>query len=1299
LKNLFVCLILGLTGLNVFSQAQFEANIISEHLGGSARKSTSIDFDKDGDVDIITFTMEGNFIFYENDGLGNFTPKKFNFQNIERPNSTADFQVLDMDNDQDYDLVTATNRGVFWVENIGNFQFKYHEIYVTDNFNGFEVLPSIAVKDIDNDSDYDIAFASMQNDYYALLINNGNQIFNQKIISNDEDIANGANFVLLEDLDMDGDLDLVGASKNNNLYLWFENKGNLDFTPHIITKEYKYTHNARWIDIGDADNDGDLDLVATSPEIDRVFWLRNDGNQNFEILDVENDIYITQDSYMVKFHDKDDDGDLDVLSVSNHFSSQGYYWFENDASNEVNPFPDNHAADADVTLIHRGEYSFYPVFADVADLNGDGNEDVYGLERFSIAWFSNEDGSEENYKNQYVSRDAAANEANSIEAGDIDGDGDIDFVGASDFGIYSWFENIGLNNYNVHIIDNSGTANGSKSIRLVDLDGDGDLDFVAASNDSPPPNSSATYRGSFRWYENNGSGDFTTHTINDSSTFARYANYITVSDFDNDGDFDMVGTLDTQINSIVFFENDGLQNFTPKLLFENLEVSTGAKFISVEDINNDGKNDILLSGRSGNFYLLENQGAGDFSFKLLPQTTDITGGNKNKIKSGDINGDGEKDILVLSLSPNSYDVNIGFYRKSNNNFEDYLKIIELPKLTSDFELVDIDNDQDLDIFIAYKEGVYQLINDGSGNFEKFPTEEIGKGKFAVYVSHYEENGSVNLITATNSNLEQTYDPSDDGSSFIQYINKGTYEVPLEITKISVLPNDCENPDKAKVKIDTKGGKEPILFSLLNENMEILEISSIAEFGNLVPGNYFVQVEDKEENRVTSEQIEVSTVSLLDFELSITNVSCNGEKNGIADLKIEGGVTPYTITINDEVTSKRQFFDLDTGTYTVTIEDNIGCSTSKTFEISEPDVLSAEVISTTTTCIGLSDGEINITATGGTSPYEYKLNDQSYAGSNVFPDLAAGEYEVWIKDANDCSFSQTITVSESEGNDLDGDGIGDDCDDDIDGDGVLNADDTCNDTSVGEPVDSEGCSIFTLPTSNFTITSTSETCRASNNGKIVIAAEAENEYTASLSGNDINQSNEFTNETVFSNLENGNYQLCITIEEQPEYKQCFTIEIFEPEPLEVNSSVNMANRSVYLELKGSQEYVIKVNDLVYRTTENEIELNLTEERNTISVSTALDCQGIFNEQILLGSELVLYPNPVINGELTIKLPNSNTNAPIEVTVYSDNGMQVLSKQVRSQEGKFSLYMDGMVPGVYTLRINSEERSYYSRVIKK
>ena len=457
--------------------------------------------------------------------------------------------------------------------------------------------------------------------------------------------------------------------------------------------------------------------------------------------------------------------------------------------------------------------------------------------------------------------------------------------------------------------------------------------------------------------------------------------------------------------------------------------------------------------------------------------------------------------------------------------------------------------------------------------------------------------------------------------------------------------------------------------------------------------------------------EVSTIvveeALQDLSIEIlenSEISCNGAADAEIEFKVVGGVSPYQYQLEDSsenlvISESNIFSDLKAGSYSIKVIDNASQELSKTFEILEPDPLVAVLDPVDTTCPDLDNGQIIITATGGTAPYEYKLNDQSFTENDVFSGLAVGEYEIWVKDASNCTFTQSVSISENLGSDKDGDGIGDDCDDDIDGDGVLNVDDACNDTGIGESVNSDGCAIFTLPTSNFTITSISETCRTSNNGKIVIAAEAEHEYTASLSGNDFNQLNRFTSETAFSDLETGSYQLCIAIEEQLEFEQCFTIEIDEPEPLEVNSSVNVANRSVFLELKGSQEYVIKVNGLVYRTTEDEIELNLNEERNTISVSTALDCQGIFNEQILLGSELVVYPNPVINGELTIKLPNSNSSDRIEVILFSDNGRQVLSKQVSSQGGNLKMGMDGIVSGVYTLRINIEERSYFSRIIKR
>ena len=241
--------------------------------------------------------------------------------------------------------------------------------------------------------------------------------------------------------------------------------------------------------------------------------------------------------------------------------------------------------------------------------------------------------------------------------------------------------------------------------------------------------------------------------------------------------------------------------------------------------------------------------------------------------------------------------------------------------------------------------------------------------------------------------------------------------------------------------------------------------------------------------------------------------------------------------------------------------------------------------------------------------------------------------------------------------------------------------------------------FTLPPSNFLVTSTSETCRSSNNGRISISAESNQNYTASLSGNDLNQSKEFTTETWFEYLRAGSYEICITISDYPEFEQCFTVEMGEPDALEVSSAVNMANRTVHLQLNGSTEYHIRVNDVIYRTTDDEIELNLNSDRNTISVSTDLDCQGVFSEEIILRSEIVTYPNPITEGEITVIFPNQNLNGQLEVNLFSDSGRQVQSQLARAQGGTFKLKIDGMAPGVYTLMIKSEEGSYYSRIIKK
>ena len=76
-------------------------------------------------------------------------------------------------------------------------------------------------------------------------------------------------------------------------------------------------------------------------------------------------------------------------------------------------------------------------------------------------------------------------------------------------------------------------------------------------------------------------------------------------------------------------------------------------------------------------------------------------------------------------------------------------------------------------------------------------------------------------------------------------------------------------------------------------------------------------------------------------------------------------------------------------------------------------------------------------------------------------------------------------------------LGDVCDPDIDNDGILNADDLCNDTPLGNVVGVNGCMVFTLPSTNFSLLINSEVCRNSDNGSISITAVEVFNYTAQL----------------------------------------------------------------------------------------------------------------------------------------------------------------------------------------------------------
>jgi len=283
-------------------------------------------------------------------------------------------------------------------------------------------------------------------------------------------------------------------------------------------------------------------------------------------------------------------------------------------------------------------------------------------------------------------------------------------------------------------------------------------------------------------------------------------------------------------------------------------------------------------------------------------------------------------------------------------------------------------------------------------------------------------------------------------------------------------------------------------------------------------------------------------------------------------------------------------------------------------------------------------------------------------------------------------------------DQDMDGIGDVCDDDSDNDGVPNTADACPDTPQGTTVDTSGCEAFSLPTENFRVRTTGESCISSNNGTIRVEAVEALDYTATLTGDAGTFEESFTEAVTFPDLPAGSYQLCIGVVGQSGYEICFDTAIDQPEALSVSSQIRTLDQEVELELSGGTEYIIQWNGKTYRTDGGSIRLPIEKPSNELSVSTGLSCQGTYTETVVVSNTPLIYPNPVGNEDLNIYL-GGTASGNAEIALYALSGTRVLAKRIPVAASEMLINMSGYPAGVYILNVRTGDSLRIYKIVKK
>ena len=213
---------------------------------------------------------------------------------------------------------------------------------------------------------------------------------------------------------------------------------------------------------------------------------------------------------------------------------------------------------------------------------------------------------------------------------------------------------------------------------------------------------------------------------------------------------------------------------------------------------------------------------------------------------------------------------------------------------------------------------------------------------------------------------------------------------------------CNGLANGAIDLSISGGTLP--FEITWSNNETTE-----DIDNLSTGTYSVTVEDANGCTVDA-SFTITQPDVLTIAGTETNVSCNGLANGAIDLSISGGTLPLDITwSNNEITE--DIDNLWAGTYSVTLEDGNGCTADASFTLTQPDLLDVSYTSTNANCYGQSNGNINITASGGMPGYSYLWGNG--ATSEDRASIPAGTYTLTVSDANNCLATLTIVVSQPD----------------------------------------------------------------------------------------------------------------------------------------------------------------------------------------------------------------------------------------------------------------------------------------------
>ncbi|MCW4467925.1 T9SS type A sorting domain-containing protein [Flavobacterium sp. MFBS3-15] len=685
-----------------------------------------------------------------------FEPENILFSRDYAPSDITDVISADLNNDGFKEMIISSNyaNNIIWYKNVNGDLYHSKPLLISEDLN---IPKSLHATDLNNDGLVDIIAASQFDDKIVWYQNLGNDNFSTEIIVGAS--VDSPQSLATTDVNNDGFQDIIAGIYNDQQVVLYINNGDGTFQDKDVISEFNY--NVKKVMLKDLDNDNLPEIITLLNYSNNIYWNKNNGNGNFS-QPIQINAYVYNEK--IDFADINNDSYPDLIYNSGEAKlsailNQGGETFDGDII--IDNIPSN------------------PSMIIVKDTDGDGLIDIVTKNSFGI-------GINKNNGNGFDPLTSITNEftgAKTLLTEDLDNDGILEIFVSSftnnqsnkckiSYFTYSQPEN----NYQENILDIYLGA--TSAIRIFDIDNDGFNDILSG------------YR-TLVWNKNMGNGNFSANKILTNIFNDIYAQKIEIADLDNDGFTDIIAFSTTKID---LYRNMGDASFS---LVNTLNFTSYPVDVEISDINNDAKQDILVTFTSPQLGVGKIINSGNFNFEQITYiTTSIYGFRPSAIAAGDIDNDG--DIDIVSVSDDTSRIHLCINLGNGLFTVSYIATMS----TEVIKLADLNNDSYLDIITSstyqYSPyGVHRIMNT-NGTFSTSPSV-IGIESLDTFsVSDINGDGYNDIVGVSIRSYGGEFD-----EELIAFIYNGSTYTKVEIDNLGETPSLSRDIDITDLNNDGK----------------------------------------------------------------------------------------------------------------------------------------------------------------------------------------------------------------------------------------------------------------------------------------------------------------------------------------------------------------------------------------------------------------------------------------------------------------------------------------------------------------